>query len=252
MPHSSDLKQKEHYNNIAGQYELHYGDFYSSLYREEFIIKPLFDGIDLSGKKILDAMCGTGIITEHLLQHDCRIESFDLSESQIKISKEKFPQCNYTVGTVLEMPYSDETFDVVVLHGGLHHVHPNVKAAVSEVVRVLKPGGYFINGEIHADSIIDRMRNLWYRHDPLFEDNEMSIDFDRLEADFKKDLERISISYFGNIAYYLVINSMILRIPFFIKRIISNPLLFIERIITPYQTRYFSSYAITQWRKKES
>ena len=41
------------------------------------------------------------------------------------------------------------SFDCVAVVGGLHHIHPNVKAAVREIHRVLKPGGHFCFMEPH-------------------------------------------------------------------------------------------------------
>jgi len=41
------------------------------------------------------------------------------------------------------IPYQDDTFDLVVGHAVLHHI-PDVEKSLTEVVRVLKPGGRFV------------------------------------------------------------------------------------------------------------
>jgi ubiquinone/menaquinone biosynthesis C-methylase UbiE len=42
-----------------------------------------------------------------------------------------------------QIPYDDDTFDVVVGHAVLHHI-PDLETAFREVLRVLKPGGRFV------------------------------------------------------------------------------------------------------------
>ena len=49
-----------------------------------------------------------------------------------------------------DMPFDDESFDLVTCFGVLHHI-PNVTKVVSEVHRVLRPGGYFVVREtVHS------------------------------------------------------------------------------------------------------
>ena len=59
----TDRLQADHYNRIADDYSIHYGDKYSQHYRNQFINRHLFEGIDLNGKKVLEAMCGSGETT---------------------------------------------------------------------------------------------------------------------------------------------------------------------------------------------
>src|SRR6185295_17012104 len=52
--------------------------------------------------------------------------------------------CN---GSVLEMPYADESFDTVLLISILEHLQPTQQErAFSEIRRVLKPGGQVVYG----------------------------------------------------------------------------------------------------------
>ena len=49
------------------------------------------------------------------------------------------------------MPFGDETFDIVLSSGALHHISHNFddhERAVREMVRVLKPGGQIVIGDI--------------------------------------------------------------------------------------------------------
>ena len=60
---ASERQQQQHYDEIAADYEAHYSDEWSVEYRRQFIYEPMFEGIDLSGKEVLDAMCGSGQTT---------------------------------------------------------------------------------------------------------------------------------------------------------------------------------------------
>jgi len=94
--------------------------------------------------------------------------------------------------------------NAVVAVGGLHHVQPHVDAAVEEIHRTLRPGGFFCFAEPHARSLPDAVRHLWYKLDPLFERNEEAIDVDRLMAQHQDRFDFITTRYAGNLAYLLV------------------------------------------------
>jgi 2-polyprenyl-3-methyl-5-hydroxy-6-metoxy-1,4-benzoquinol methylase len=63
---AAELQQQQHYDEIAAAYEAHYSDEWSVEYRRRFIYEPMFAGIELSGMKVLDAMCGSGQTTSYL------------------------------------------------------------------------------------------------------------------------------------------------------------------------------------------
>ena len=65
----SERLQREHYDEIAAEYEAHYSDASSLDYRRQFIYRPMFQGLNLRGMTVLDAMCGSGQTTEYLLKN---------------------------------------------------------------------------------------------------------------------------------------------------------------------------------------
>src|SRR5882672_9509044 len=81
---ASEQLQQEHYDKIADQYEAHYSDACSLEYRRKFIYEPMFAGLDLSGMKVLDAMCGSGQTTEYLLSRGALVTGLDLSSEVIR------------------------------------------------------------------------------------------------------------------------------------------------------------------------
>jgi|TARA_B100000959_G_C14939239_1_gene607056 ubiquinone/menaquinone biosynthesis C-methylase UbiE len=56
----SERTQKKLFDKIASQYEVQYNEKYSQQYHQNFIIKSMFEGIELSGTKVIEGMCGSG------------------------------------------------------------------------------------------------------------------------------------------------------------------------------------------------
>ena len=88
-----EVKQAEHYDKIIDYYGCHSNDQTSISYRNMFILNPLFAGLELSGKKILDAMCGTGEATSYLLGKGGIVTALDISSAVINAYKKRWPSC---------------------------------------------------------------------------------------------------------------------------------------------------------------
>jgi SAM-dependent methyltransferase len=151
--------------------------------------------------------------------------------------------------SLLDSGLPDNSFDCVAVVGGLHHIHPNVKAAVREIHRVLKPGGHFCFMEPHSGSVPDVVRKVWYRFDRFFSDNEAAIDVGLLQEDFRNAFELKKVKYLGNIAFLLVLNSLIFRIPPKSKRFFAPLLMKLEPWVNKFQTKLTSCFVVTQWQK---
>jgi SAM-dependent methyltransferase len=63
----------------------------------------------------------------------------------LKVSAESIVSANYPDVSILELPYSDASFDLVISDQVLEHVSGDPYLAVSESVRVLRPGGFFVH-----------------------------------------------------------------------------------------------------------
>ncbi len=126
--------------------------------------------------KVLDAMCGSGQTTSYLLMHGADVTGLDISNEVIDTFQTRWTEATAVKRSLLDSGFPDNYFDCVAVVGGLHHIHPNVKRAVSEIHRVLKPGGHFCFMEPHSGSFPDLVRRVWYRFDRFFSDNEAAID----------------------------------------------------------------------------
>lgn len=248
---SSEQLQKEHYDRIAALYEAHYWDTSSVKYRLKFIYDPLFEGLDLAGKRVLDAMCGGGSRTvSYLLSKGARVTGLDISGEEIKSFQKFWPDCEAVCASILDSGFEDETFDCVAVIGGLHHMHPRLNETVEEIHRILKVGGLFCFMEPYTGSAPDQIRKLWYKHDPFFEDNEAAINLNEMKKDFAAQFVFNKEEYLGNLAYLFVLNSMIFRVPLRLKAFYARPLISIESLINKVQGKLFSCFVICQWQKR--
>ncbi len=104
---------------------------------------PLKD--DLNGKLVLEAGCGAGRFTEILLKKGAQLVSSDLS-SAVEVNIENFPASeNHLViqADINDMPFEDETFDVVVCLGVIQHT-PNPEQTIESLYKLVKKGGYLV------------------------------------------------------------------------------------------------------------
>lgn len=102
----------------------------------------------ISYHSALDLGCGTGEMMKQILQTDnCKeLYGIDLSEEMLAVAKSKLPdQVKLLLGDS-ESPFPDNFFDVVYCNDSFHH-YPAPRNVLSEVQRVLKPGGTFLMGD---------------------------------------------------------------------------------------------------------
>lgn len=105
---------------------------------------------------VLDVACGTGDMAVELLRHGCSVTGVDLSEEMMAIAKQKAPQAEYRLADVERLPFGDASFDAVTCAFGVRNfVH--LEQGISEMLRVLKPGGRMVILELATpDSMIVR------------------------------------------------------------------------------------------------
>ena len=247
----AETAQREHYNRIAADYEAQYGDADGLRYREEFLYRPLFAGLELEGRNVLEAMSGSGHATEYLLKEKkALVTGLDISEEAIASFRQRWPDSQAVCASMTDSGLPSESFDCIVVVMGLHHLHPQLSDAIREIHRLLRKGGVFCFTEPHQGSVFDRLRNIWYRHDSLFAENEESLDIEGLKREFADHFNFKIEKHVGSVAYLLVLNSMIFRVPLWLKRVYSPAVVLTERILSPLHSRTFSLAVVCQWEKK--
>jgi len=110
--------------------------------------KPVFSKFvpyeSLRWKRVLDIAVGTGFSAVTFAQAGAEVAGIDLTDFAVQATKKNFEIRNLK-GTVLQMDaqhldFPDNYFDYVCVHGCLMHM-PDTNKAISEIYRVLKPGG---------------------------------------------------------------------------------------------------------------
>src|SRR4051812_24000835 len=106
-------------------------------------LRLIFDGAlageELTGRRLLDAGCGTGLFSQVAVERGAEVTSLDIGERLLEQVANKC-DTERVVGSVETLPFEDESFDYVVCTEVIEHtVHPD--RAVSELARVLRYGG---------------------------------------------------------------------------------------------------------------
>jgi ubiquinone/menaquinone biosynthesis C-methylase UbiE len=108
-----------------------------------FIEKPMMRELlpDLTGKKVLMLGCGTGEESIMLKEFGAlNIIGIDLSEESIRLAKESYPDCEFIVGDMHNLPFDDESFDFIYSSLAIHY-SGTPEEVYKEIYRVLKHDG---------------------------------------------------------------------------------------------------------------
>lgn len=117
------------------------------------------------GMKVLELGCGTGDMWKNraTLIYTCsRLILSDFSEGMVATAKNnigEYDNVEYKVLDIQEIPYEDETFDVVIANMMLYHV-PDIDKGLAEVRRVLKRGGLFYCATYGEHGIIEYLSKI--------------------------------------------------------------------------------------------
>lgn len=120
-------------------------------------ISFLLDNIK-PGSKVLDVGCGNGRLFATIEDKHVDYTGIDNSEELIKIARERFkdfPNAKFLVADAIEMPFDDNSFDIVYSIAVLHHIpsYEFRKKMLSEAGRVARPGS----------PVIVTVWNLWQK-----------------------------------------------------------------------------------------
>jgi len=103
------------------------------------------EALDWQGKEILDLGCAGGFMAEAIAQRGAKVTGIDPAQKAIEIARShaesEHLSIKYDVGVGENLPYGDQTFDIVVCVDVLEHVS-DLNQVINEIARVLKPGGY--------------------------------------------------------------------------------------------------------------
>lgn len=111
---------------------------------------------DWDAKMVLDLGCAGGFMAEAMTNKGAKVTGIDPAAQAIAAATARAEQMDqtiqYNVGVGENLPYPDDHFDAVVCVDVLEHV-ADLNKVLTEVARVLKPGGLFLYDTINRNPI---------------------------------------------------------------------------------------------------
>jgi len=107
---------------------------------------------------ILDAGAGSCVHAIRLAKRGFLVRGVDFSDAALETGRSNIEKQNVKEkvtmqkGTILSLPFEDESFEYVICWGVLMHV-PEIETAIKELARVTKPGGKLVIGENNMNSL---------------------------------------------------------------------------------------------------
>jgi SAM-dependent methyltransferase len=127
----------------------HYDGPNPAIAREQPIVHGLL--ADLPPGRALDAACGTGRHAAKLLELGHQVVGVDATAAMLSLARKKVPGVDFRVGRLEELPVRDATVDLLTCALALSHLD-DLRPAISEFARVLRPGGAVIISDIHPQA----------------------------------------------------------------------------------------------------
>lgn len=113
------------------------------------------------GARILDAGCGTGLLTLALLRairFPVAITALDLSSTSVAAARKSLyyspgrkRDVTFAQGNLLCLPFADGSLDLVVTSGALEYV--KLEDGLTELARVIAPGGHLLHLPVHPSAV---------------------------------------------------------------------------------------------------
>jgi len=154
--HLAKLRRRK----FAGNTEDHQ-DFYESFftdYDEEVLGSDSHTGRDARGSilaaivaellpgpaKLLDVGCGVGDNLRYIYRPDLELHGIEYSRATAAMAKRVLgDKASIQVASAHDIPFGDAEFDMAMSFEVLEHIDDD-RAAMKEIARVVKPGGYFL------------------------------------------------------------------------------------------------------------
>lgn len=139
------------WNTSARNWINHIGD-QGDFSRQYVLDLPMLARVELAGPgNALDVGCGEGRFCRKLKTMGVTIVGLDPVPAMIETARQKDEDGEYTLGFAEQLPFADESFDLVVSYLSLIDID-DPALAISEMVRVLKPNGRILIANLSSFS----------------------------------------------------------------------------------------------------
>ena len=151
-------KSREYFDKLAGRY----ASSYEGRHAEDLYGTVLQKLNTFSFCSILDIGCGTGELLSLISKREgVTLSGIDISPEMIRIAREKLGKgSDIRLGDSEELPWKDNSFDVVMCIDAFHH-YPHPQKALSEMHRVIRPEGHLIIADPWHPSPVRQLQNLF-------------------------------------------------------------------------------------------
>ena len=115
--------------------------------------------------KILELGCGTGTFTKNIYSlNNSKVFGCDISRKSIEKAISLYPEINFSVQDIENLSFEDNSFDVVIFSGVLHHFD-SLNNALTEAKRVLKKDGLIFSFDPNLHNLffwLYRRKKSWF------------------------------------------------------------------------------------------
>lgn len=163
-------RQQVHYDRVATAYAANLDYPHTRAYQEHLDAATL-EAAGPSLGTCAELCCGTAEGFALMGDRMQRAVGIDVSLAMLEraVVRHDPARFSFAQGDATRLPLASDSFDSVVMLGGVHHV-PNRTALFNEIARILKPGGVFIWREPVSDFILWRaLRAIIYRYSPMLD-----------------------------------------------------------------------------------
>lgn len=116
------------------------------------------------GARVLDAGAGTGALTRRILAIEPNVQMTLLDLSPNMLRRAADVPGEHLVGTILDLPFADDSFDLVVC-GWVIETVPDPRRAIQECLRVVRPSGQLLYTFCSLpQGFLSRAGSGWLRH----------------------------------------------------------------------------------------
>ena len=93
-----------------------------------------------------------------------KVTAIDYSSNAIALCRKTHSERNleFLEGDALNIPFNDNSYDIV-LNVESSHCYPDIPKFLSEVKRVLKPGGFFVWTDLYPETMTQNMKTFLMR-----------------------------------------------------------------------------------------
>lgn len=101
-------------------------------------------GLTLAGARVIDFGCGTGLLTERLVERDASVDAIDTSLAMLAVLDAKVAEHDWSqVRTGVELPADQGSHDLIVCSSVCSFLD-DYPGTVAQLVGLLRPGGVFV------------------------------------------------------------------------------------------------------------